>query len=57
MWYTSAQQGFTQIQIPTAPPPGDIYQQALCSHAAVLEKQQANWHFPAAQPNMVKNWH
>lgn len=28
-----------------------------CSHTAVLEKQQANWHFPAAQPNMVKNWH
>lgn len=38
-------------------PAGRHLSTVLCSQAAVLEKQQANWHFPAAQPNMVKNWH
>lgn len=36
-------------------PTGRHLSTVLCSHAAVLEKQQANWHFPAAHnPTWLK---
>lgn len=48
---------YPQIQMPTAPPRGNIYRTILCSHTAVFEEQQAKWYIPGAQPSTAGNWH